>query len=44
MGIRSPVFVFGDSLMTWLYAIGGGIAVFLLIYLVVALLRPEKFS
>ena len=30
--------------MTWLHLLGGGIAALLLIYLTVALLRPEKFS
>jgi K+-transporting ATPase KdpF subunit len=30
--------------MTPLYAIGGAIAALLLVYLVVALLTPEKFS
>jgi K+-transporting ATPase KdpF subunit len=30
--------------MTWLHLAGGGIAALLLIYLVVALLKPEKFS
>ena len=30
--------------MTWLHLLGGAIAAVLLIYLVVALLRPEKFS
>lgn len=29
--------------MTWMYALGGITAVFLLGYLVLALLRPEKF-
>ncbi len=30
--------------MTWLYVLGGVVAVGLLVYLVVALLQPEKFS
>jgi K+-transporting ATPase KdpF subunit len=30
--------------MTWLYILGGGVSVGLLVYLVVALLQPEKFS
>ena len=30
--------------MTWLYVLGGSVSVGLLIYLVVALLQPEKFS
>ncbi|MGN6627631.1 MAG: K(+)-transporting ATPase subunit F [Tepidisphaeraceae bacterium] len=30
--------------MNWLYLVGGGIAVLLLMYLAVALLKPEKFS
>ena len=30
--------------MTWLYVLGGGIAALLLVYLIVALLKPEKFS
>jgi K+-transporting ATPase KdpF subunit len=30
--------------MTWLYLFGGAASVGLLIYLVVALLQPEKFS
>ena len=30
--------------MTWLHALGGVVAVGLLVYLVVALLQPEKFS
>ena len=30
--------------MTWLYILGGVVSVGLLIYLVVALLQPEKFS
>ena len=30
--------------MTWLYLIGGCISALLLAYLVVALLRPEKFA
>jgi K+-transporting ATPase KdpF subunit len=30
--------------MTWLYLLGGAIAVLLLSYLTVALLKPEKFS
>lgn len=30
--------------MNWLYLVGGGIAVLLLVYLAVALLNPEKFS
>ena len=30
--------------MTWLYLLGGIVAVGLLIYLVVALLKPEVFS
>jgi K+-transporting ATPase KdpF subunit len=30
--------------MTWLYVLGGVVSVGLLVYLVVALLQPEKFS
>lgn len=30
--------------MTWLYVLGGVVAVGLLVYLVIALLSPEKFS
>ena len=30
--------------MTWLYVIGGCIAGLLLVYLIVALLLPERFS
>ena len=30
--------------MTWLYVLGGVASVGLLVYLVVALLQPEKFS
>jgi K+-transporting ATPase KdpF subunit len=30
--------------MTWLYLTSGGIAALLLIYLTIALLKPEKFS
>ncbi|MBW8833185.1 MAG: K(+)-transporting ATPase subunit F [Burkholderiales bacterium] len=30
--------------MTWLYVLGGVVSVGLLVYLVAALLRPEKFS
>jgi len=30
--------------MTWLYVLGGVVAVGLLVYLVAALLQPEKFS
>jgi K+-transporting ATPase KdpF subunit len=30
--------------MTWLYVLGGVVAVGLLVYLVIALLQPEKFS
>ncbi len=30
--------------MTWIYILSGGIAVGLLIYLVIALLKPEIFS
>ncbi len=29
--------------MTWLYLLGGGIALVLLVYLFVALLKPERF-
>lgn len=29
--------------MTWLFVVSGGLAVFLLIYLVYALLKPEEF-
>jgi K+-transporting ATPase KdpF subunit len=29
--------------MTWLYVLGGAIAVLLVVYLLVALLFPEKF-
>jgi len=30
--------------MTWLYVLGSVVSVGLLVYLVIALLRPEKFS
>jgi K+-transporting ATPase KdpF subunit len=30
--------------MTLLYIVGGGISVLLLVYLSIALLKPEKFS
>jgi K+-transporting ATPase KdpF subunit len=30
--------------MTWLYVLGSVVSVGLLVYLVVALLQPEKFS
>ena len=30
--------------MTWLYMLGGVVSVGLLVYLVIALLQPEKFS
>ena len=30
--------------MTWMYVLGGVVSVGLLVYLVVALLTPEKFS
>jgi K+-transporting ATPase KdpF subunit len=30
--------------MNWLYWLGGAASVLLLVYLVVALLKPEKFS
>jgi K+-transporting ATPase KdpF subunit len=30
--------------MTWLYVLGGVVSVGLLIYLVIALLKPELFS
>jgi K+-transporting ATPase KdpF subunit len=30
--------------MNWLYLLGGLVSAFLLIYLAVALLKPEKFS
>ena len=30
--------------MTWLYVLGSFVSVGLLVYLVVALLQPEKFS
>jgi len=30
--------------MTWLYVMGGVVSVGLLVYLVAALLQPEKFS
>jgi len=30
--------------MTWVYALSGILAVFLFIYLVIALLKPELFS
>lgn len=30
--------------MTWLYVLAGVVSVGLLVYLVVALLQPEKFS
>lgn len=30
--------------MTWLYVLGGAVSIGLLVYLVAALLQPEKFS
>lgn len=30
--------------MTWLYVLGSSVSVGLLVYLVIALLQPEKFS
>jgi len=30
--------------MTWMYVLGGAVSVALLVYLVAALLYPEKFS
>jgi K+-transporting ATPase KdpF subunit len=30
--------------MNWLYVVGGTVAALLLVYLTVALLKPEKFS
>lgn len=30
--------------MNWLYLLGGALAAALLVYLMVALLKPEKFS
>lgn len=30
--------------MTWLYVLGGVVSVGLLVYLIIALLQPEKFS
>jgi K+-transporting ATPase KdpF subunit len=30
--------------MNWLYVLGGAIAALLLLYLTLALLKPEKFS
>ena len=30
--------------MNWLYLVGGMLAVLLLVYLTLALLKPEKFS
>ncbi|HZL37062.1 MAG TPA: K(+)-transporting ATPase subunit F [Tepidisphaeraceae bacterium] len=30
--------------MNWLYWLGGGVAVALLVYLTFAMLKPEKFS
>ncbi len=30
--------------MNWLYLVGGTLAVLLLVYLTLALLKPEKFS
>ncbi|MDQ1316908.1 MAG: hypothetical protein QG588_557, partial [Candidatus Poribacteria bacterium] len=35
--------VYGDTFMTIIYLFGGIIALFLLIYLLVALLKPEIF-
>lgn len=29
--------------MSWLYLLGGAVALFLLVYLAVALFRPERF-
>jgi K+-transporting ATPase KdpF subunit len=30
--------------MNWLYVVGGAVSVLLLLYLTLALLKPEKFS
>jgi len=30
--------------MSWLHVVGAGLAALLLVYLLVALLKPEKFS
>ena len=30
--------------MTWITLVGGGVAALLLVYLTLALLKPEKFS
>jgi K+-transporting ATPase KdpF subunit len=30
--------------MNWLYIIGAGVSALLLVYLAIALLKPEKFS
>lgn len=30
--------------MNWLYLVGGGVSILLLVYLSIALLKPEKFS
>jgi K+-transporting ATPase KdpF subunit len=30
--------------MNWLYVLGGGVSIALLVYLTLALLKPEKFS
>lgn len=30
--------------MNWLYLVAGGISVLLMVYLLIALLKPEKFS
>ena len=38
--LRSPL---KDQVMTFDYLLGGGVTVFLLAYLVFALIRPERF-
>jgi K+-transporting ATPase KdpF subunit len=34
----------GDELVNWLYLLSGAVALALLVYLLVALLRPERFG
>jgi K+-transporting ATPase KdpF subunit len=34
----------GERTMNWMYILGGTIAVFLLVYLLTALLKPEMFE
>jgi hypothetical protein len=39
VGLRT----FAEAMMTWLYVLCGGIALLITVYLVIALLFPEKF-